>query len=1201
MLKITNVLNPLTGGATSEEYKWRKGASIADYIDYSGECVVACNGEILDLAADKIFPANGEDYMVMPAIENMDRQSQRLLGYTAMSVVRFFPGWGPMAAFIGSNAINLFLRDEDKAQSTSESYAWQHRDSPTAAQGSAMPVIYGKARVRPVLKNRYVTVEGDEQRLYALYGLAAHKVDQRESVPTLADAIAGTVGPSEEFTHPLIPGATLIYPQEYRGPTNTIARGVFLSERPFGKGMGAFYNDIFINGRPIGDYNADVEWETRQGLPEQLLILGFDVTYANTAFDISLYLDYPTIVKTVANFELDTDTMLVHWAEHYLTFQGVEYKILEGTYLLTGLAGKTAYIIWDTAISTSEYQTAAGTIVLPNTAYIIFQFNVTATNWGARIYPYRVTSPSSGDWTTLASASNPVTNAHNIEVTFEFPSGLFGHIPGTDLVPARCRLFAQYREVGATTWTNFASGFGKPDYVDSGDPPAVVITRKRARMFNVVLKTLAPNFTLDYTASYEVRVTASSTAVVKIVNIATVYYGVENADGTPPGFTYPGEPLLGIKALASGQISGDLDVQVDVERSNVWVWNTNVIAADKWVLGDANNHAWAVYDILAQGHPDHPAYPTFGNEDAEAIYGCGVDKNRLDYDSFKVWATNIEDMEYELNIVFDTFMPAWDAILRICQEGRGMVYPVGTKIFAFTDKATDVTQVFTMGNIHAGTFVQRYMESKQKVNMVEANYYDQERNYEKTVIAARSEDWDSTSGQSIPTTVTLYGTTTIEQAWSIIRFILRGNELLNNVITFGVDIDALAAQAGDVVEVQHDVLNAGRGGRIVSYEENPVVNPSFESGTEGSFTGWLGGSKINSWDLWSDPGNAQRRWSTDQAYAGDRSYYHISAIFTAGISQVITGLSPSTVYTVTCWIYPVAYTSLRLAIETDTFYTDHPESTGAWERLMVTVTTTPGQTTLRVLIGGEGTAYFDAVQVEAVSVATEFMQQARVTLDRDVTLSPASSYDLVVWRSGTRIVKSTALNLGETRDNILYATPWDVPPQQYDPYSFGTATTVVEKYRITNISRTEELMRTLTLVQYDEDLYNSYVPSDVEPAWTEGFAGKPRILPPVANIEELAALLNIATNVQLREVVSRNRQTGQYESSIVVTWVPVDGDPRGAWEVWFRDVDASDDDWDGTWGAAKAAVGYELDQKVEFGGKAYISLEDDNTSTPFNQ
>ena len=1197
MLKITNVLNPLTGGATSEEYKWRKGASIADYIDYSGECVVACNGEILDLAADKIFPANGEDYMVMPAIENMDRQSQRLLGYTAMSVVRFFPGWGPMAAFIGSNAINLFLRDKDKAQSTSESYAWQHRDSPTAAQGSAMPVIYGKARVRPVLKNRYITVEGDEQRLYALYGLAAHKVDQRESVPTLADAIAGTVGPSEEFTHPLIPGATLIYPQEYRGPTNTIARGVFLSERPFGKGMGAFYNDVFVNGRPIGDYNADVEWETRPGLPEQLLILGFDVTYANTTFDVSLYLDYPTIVKTAANFELDRDTMIVHWAEHSLTFQGVGYKILEGTYQLTpAMIGTTASIIWDTAISTSVYQKAFGSLSLPDTAYVIFSFGVTATNWNSRAYPYTTTSPTSADWTTLAAAATPITKTHSIEVMFDFPSGLFGHIPGPGLVSAKCRLFAQYREAGGE-WINFASGFGAPDFLDGGDPPAVVITRKSPRTFSIILKATADGSTLDYSKAYEARVTASSTSVVKVVNIASVFYGAENADEDAPGFTYPGEPLLGIKALASGQISGDLDVQVDVERSNVWVWNTNVIAANKWVLGDANNHAWAVYDLLAQGHPDHPAYPTFGNEDAEAVYGCGVDKNRLDYDSFKVWATNIEDMEYELNIVFDTFMPAWDAILRICQEGRGMVYPVGTKIFAFTDKATDATQVFTMGNIHAGTFVQRYMESKQKVNMVEANYYDQERNYEKTVIAARSEDWDSTSGQSIPTTVTLYGTTTIEQAWSIIRFILRGNELLNNVITFGVDIDALAAQAGDVVEVQHDVLNAGRGGRIVSYEENPVVNPSFESGTEGSFTGWLGGSKVNSWDLWGASGAAQRRWSTDQAYAGDRSYYHISANLNAGIQQTITGLSPSTKYTLSCWIYPLSHTSLRILTETDTFYDDRPIGTGAWERLEFTVTTEPAQTTLTIWIGGVGNGYFDAVQVEAVSVATEFMQQARVTLDRDVTLSPASSYDLVVWRSGTRIVKSTALNLGETRDNILYATPWDVPPQQYDPYSFGTATTVVEKYRITNISRTEELMRTLTLVQYDEDLYNSYVPSDVEPAWTEGFAGKPGILPPVANIEELAALLNIATNVQLREVVSRNRQTGQYESSIVVTWVPVDGAPRGAWEVWFRDVDASDDDWQGTW----AAGTYELDQKVEFGGKAYISLEDDNTSTPFNQ
>ena len=268
---------------------------------------------------------------------------------------------------------------------------------------------------------------------------------------------------------------------------------------------------------------------------------------------------------------------------------------------------------------------------------------------------------------------------------------------------------------------------------------------------------------------------------------------------------------------------------------------------------------------------------------------------------------------------------------------------------------------------------------------------------------------------------------------------------------------------------------------------------------------------------------------------------------------------------------------------------------GSWQRLSVTVTTGVAQTSMTMWVGGKGNCYFDAIQVEQAAAVTDWMQQARVTLDREVTL--AGDDELIVWRDGVRITKTTSLNTGETRDNILYITPWAVPPQQYDIYSFGAdSTTIVNKYRITEISRTDELMRTLTLVQYDAALYDSYTPADADPVISGGYVAAAKVAPPTTLIETIADLLNIATNVQIREVVSRNRTTGQYESSLVVTWDPVNGDPRGTWEVWLRDVDASDDGWQGSWEAGT----YGHDDKVEYDGKAYISLEDENTSTPVN-
>jgi len=1052
MLTITNILNPLTGGSTITEYPWGSGKSLAEYIGYEGACLVRYDEGAEEIDSTTLFPADGDTLTFMPLPEGGDKQTWRVLGYAAMTGVSFIPGWGPIAAWVGGNIIRSFLQDKEKTIDTSASYSWQHRSSDTAAHGAAMPIIYGKARVRPVLKNRYVTVSGDKQRLYALYSLACHKVDRKDIpvIDTLDEIpLAGWQGGSE-FEWSETPGLTYIYNSN---PTIPFA------EYKYGHGTGKFADHVIVNGRSIDDYNKDVEWETRPGLPEQTVIEGFDVTYSNTAVDELLYLDYPEISRTDTIFVLDSDDMLVAWVEHNLTYHGAIYTIKAGSLKLTSaMIGETVYILLDTAISYTEYQTTWGSPTFPSTAYPVFTFTVTASGWTDKAYPSTTNLPVGADWISPVSR---FTNAHNIELMFEFPYGLYGTSSEGKSIPASCRLFAQYRVAGGDddAWTNFDFAFHKmlgifwrsgTDYVKEYPDSNIIsgnISRNKPRPFAISLRARREGSPLDYDETYEVRVSAASTGIVMLTNIAKVTYGAENNDGLSPGFTYPGEPLLGIKALASGQISGDLDVQVDVERGKVWVKDgTNLYPLHPgWNRLDANNHAWAVYDILAQGHINHPAYPSVNNVDAEAMYGCGIDADRIDYDSFEVWANYIDnDLGYELDIVFDTFMPAWDAILRICQEGCGMIHPVGTKIYAFADMPGDVTQVFTMGNIVADTFTQKYMEGIGKANMIEVTFYDADKNYGKTVIAARTSDWDSSTDLNTPLSVTLYGTTSFNQAYSLARYILRGNELLNNAISFGVDVDSLAAQVGDVVAVSHDVLGLGLSGRVVS--------------------------------------------ATD----------HASPPHTVTLDRIVTSVAG---YTLTV---------------------RHPDGT-----VETHATTTNGST-----------------------------------------------------------------------DTLEFEFPWDTAPAQYDPYSFGEGTSNTRKYRVAKISRTDNLMRTLTLVQYDADLYTGYTPADTPPAVDDGQVVAVGKIIPSTTVEKAVDLLNFATNLQLLEVTMQNRTTGEYESRIVATWESTSGDPRGQWEVWFRDVDASDVSWQGAW-LEDYEYGYG-DKVVMVDGKTYISIADENTAQPFS-
>ena len=1070
MLKITNILNPLTGGATTTEHVWKSGQSLAEYIDYADECIVQCGQEVIDMPLDKIFPADTEEFTVMPIPEGGDKDSWRVLGLTVATgirVVAMVPGapvlwakYGQTAALVGGAAIPLFLKGKPEDHSRSQSYAWSHRSSATAAEGIAMPVIYGKARVRPIIKNRYVTIKDDKQRLYALYGLAAHKVDVH---PLTTVKVFTTLTPY--YTGDIVTGNPL-YDDYEPGKTYKANRNLFTSSQEVNflyaglwtlyHGTASFSEDIIINGRAISDYNRDVEWETRPGLPEQIGISGFTATYSNSAQNEVLYLDEPEINGTTANIRYSALANRVRWRSHYLLYKGTEYLIQADAKAFT--SEKTYYIYYNNTISTRKYYM---TYNKPTaiTAHLIARFYTTLDGIEDLVYYYRTNTPISTDW---YSPVLTLKSIHNIELTFEFPYGLLGGIAGEKNVSGTCRLFAQYREYteeGTETWIDFDFGFADPDYVN--DRNAVTfgaIVRKKPDIFGISIKAIdvdGGGDTLDYSKTYEMRVAAGSPRIVKLVNVSTIVYGVEDAAGLRQGFNYPGEPLLGIKALASGQINNDIDVQVDVERSKVWVYNTRHTtdrdgnASDgRWTQGDANIHAWAVYDILAQGHPDHPAYLTYGNDDAEAVYGCGIDKDRLDYESFRTWAeyTGGDDdgeLNYELNIVFDTFITAWDAILRICQEGRGMVYPVGTKIYAFTDKPDDVSQVFTMGNITENTFVQKFLDESQRINMIEVNYFDAERGYEKTTIVARTSDWDTSTGLSIPTTITLYGTTSFDQAYSIARFMVRGTEVLNNAISFGVDVDSLAAQAGDVVEVQHDVLTDGEGGRIKSVD----------------------------------------------AVAGS------------------------------------------------------------------------------------------------------------ITFDHTLTIASGTTYELVIYHNDSTIERKTVTG-GSNTDIIVWgpaAWDWNTVPSMYEVYSFGVAGTHTKKYRIVDISRTNELMRTLVLVQYDATLYDSYKPTDTEAPFDDGQFTLPKAAISDTSVSEVADLLNRATNVQLQEIISMNRTPGDYESHVVVTWDTELGNPRGTWEVWFRDVDASDVNWEGTWVAGTYAEG----EKVELDGKTYISLIDDNQSSPF--
>jgi len=964
----------------------------------------------------------------------MNTSDRRLMAQAAVfSAIFFAPIPGPAKYFLWgvSHAIisAIFPEKPEDGMEDSPSYAWEHTPNATASRDMPMPVVYGRTRVKPVVKNRFVTVDGDKQYLHVLYSFSGHRIDEKgesDGVKTYAKSTlyypGDVVKGNPDYDH-YEPGKTyrLRAVKKDTGETiygyytSSVEANIFdLTQWDVWHGSAAI-TDIRVNGTPIDNFvvenSEDFTYETRPGFAEQAPITGFEVTYSN----------YPQ--STVLEFG-DED--------------GNEY---DSEFWLFRVGGA-----W-------EFKTVA------------------------------VTS----------------SETHNLEVQVRFDSGLY-RLRTTDKKMKRrsAWILVQYRKVGDSEWTDFEYGdlsklngslstiSYKSNSMSSWDNASVLhIDRVTAKTFTLALKAKASREEPLEEGRYEVRVAATASHQEKVEAVPTFtgyleYEGYDYPDNpitlinvagiTYGNFTYPGEALLAIRALATEQLNGDIEVTGVVERSTVKVWNGMT-----WVDKPANHHAWAAYDILANGWEDHPEYPDPGAdpETIQPVYGCGIPPDRIDYESFAAWASyangndnpltgDVEGLGYRLNIVFDTNMTAWDAVLRICQEGRGIVYPLGAKYYAMVDRAVqdvtvdgavdedaDVMQLFSVGNIVQGSVKHTWADAAKKANAVEVTYSDIERDYDRVEFVVKSSDWDESDTVDNPLQIPLYGTVTFAQAFAIGKYLLNCNELLTSTVEFEVDVEGLCVQAGDVVRVQHDSLT-GVGGRIRGYH-----------------------------------------------------------------------------------------------------------------------------------------------------AATN-----TVTLDKEVVLELDKTYELQVQLSDGRLVRKAVTGAGTTAIMQFDAgDTWSTPPQKHDVYAFGELGSASKLYRVIDVSMSGDYKVRVVGLEYDERVYKfdpytgdtddttvsklangSYAPgSDLSAYMAQ------KIAPDLAQND--AVYFNTAQNLSLKEVLSFNRTTGEYESYILVEWDPSEGESWGEWEVSWRDVDEADREWQGAW---EAETAYSAGDVVEHDGKVYISITDDN-------
>ena len=275
-------------------------------------------------------------------------------------------------------------------------------------------------------------------------------------------------------------------------------------------------------------------------------------------------------------------------------------------------------------------------------------------------------------------------------------------------------------------------------------------------------------------------------------------------------FVHPGKALIGIRALATEQLSGnDPAVTWVQERSKLYVWNPYAKAYEE---KRADNPAWACYDILHQCRRIGGRYIVRGEP-----------ADRLSYDMFKAWAEQCDSKGYTFNYIYDSAMQVWEALRYPETVGRGKVIMQGTRFTCVYDYAAQPSQLFTVGNIKQDSFKEEFQGTQGRANVIEISFMNKDKNYERDVLPVFSDDYDASEALSTPTQIELMGCTDLKQAYAHGKHALRANKYELRTCTFDAFVDAIACTIGDVILLQHDVTEWGCGGRVVSVDGAAVT------------------------------------------------------------------------------------------------------------------------------------------------------------------------------------------------------------------------------------------------------------------------------------------------------------------------------------------------------------------------------------------
>ena len=552
----------------------------------------------------------------------------------------------------------------------------------------------------------------------------------------------------------------------------------------FGWGPATAINDIRINGTSIQDYQ-NVAYQIRVGSNDQA-----PIPYFNNIVN-----GFPQAVRCIAGTPVVVQGTGATTQGLEITCQfpqGIFYSNSDGSLRSLSIAYKVEYSV----SGANNWQT----LTVPRTTHDIVTFHEDGI---IASYPAWVVIPNDGGYSSgIVYSTDSDPGAHYSGEPWNMTQTVNYYDPSGHHTTGPIHLSGEWQPCDPNLNQQAVDDWGSGYEIFSDANQATLY--HTTRIYN-----LPPN-------KYDVRITKYGSAFtgdsiqpreannnrtgdqVWIHNINEVQY---------QDLAYPNMVLLGVRALATNQLSGgQLNITAEV------VHELQVSVPAELASYTHDNPALVAYDMLCS--------------DSE-LYGGGVDPSQVNVADLVAWADFNDELvsdgfggqmkRHQFNGVFDQQSTnLWKSLQRVGAMSHAIPVQIGRQYGFIIDTPVDVpAQVFTVGNIKKDSLKDTWMSLDDRANRVEVTFSDAARDFRRDEPCAVMTAADIQAGVDQQVTrVNLLGCTSRSQAWHWGYRKLQSTKLAMLTRTFDVDIAAVACQIGSVIGVQDDITQWADGGRI---------------------------------------------------------------------------------------------------------------------------------------------------------------------------------------------------------------------------------------------------------------------------------------------------------------------------------------------------------------------------------------------------